>query len=136
MTTKESGAGNILPGPRKNGLAGIWAALFFSLAGLRAAVRHEAAFRQEVLLFVVLFPLLLLLPVTLTMKLLLLAGNTLVLLAELINSAIEAIVDLVSPDYHLLAKRAKDLGSATVFLALSLAAVLWLVALIDSFVPK
>ncbi|MGW8194218.1 MAG: diacylglycerol kinase, partial [Desulforhopalus sp.] len=98
----------------KTGLARIVAAFFYSLHGLRYAISSEAAFRQEVLIFLVLLIALLFLPVSTFLKLLLLLANTVVLVAELINSAVEAIVDLVSPDYHLLAKHAKDLGSAAV----------------------
>jgi len=114
----------------KTGVARIWAAFCYSLDGLRSAVKTEAAFRQELLVYVILLVILFFLPVSSTFKGLLLLANTLVLIVEIVNSAIESIVDLSSPDYHRLAKRAKDLGSAAVFVSLLLAGFLWLITVI------
>ena len=112
------------------GLRRIGPALHYSLAGLGAALRHEAAFRQELLLALILVPMALLLPVNALGKALMIASVLLVLIVELINSAIEATIDRVSLDTHPLAKRAKDLGSAAVFMSLVNAGVIWLLVLL------
>lgn len=117
----------------KKGISRVLAAFVYSVDGLGAAFKHEAAFRQELFLFVLFLPLLLVLPVSLTFKCLLLSINFLVLIVELINSAIESVVDLVSPDYNIYAKRAKDMGSAAVLLSLALALILWVVAISNAF---
>ncbi len=109
----------------KTGLIRIWNALHYSLAGLRAAYRHEDAFRQEVRLALILIPLALLLPAAGLGKALMIASVLLVLLVELLNSAIEATVDRISLENHLLAKRAKDIGSAAVFISLLNVGVVW-----------
>ena len=111
----------------------IWRALFFSIAGLRAAWRGEAAFRQELALTVILVPIALLLPATLTQKALLIACAILVLIVELLNSAVEATVDRISLEHHELAKRAKDIGSAAVLLALANLTLVWAMVLFDLF---
>jgi diacylglycerol kinase (ATP) len=110
---------------KKTGLARLWAAFFNSFNGLRFAVKNEEAFRQEISLYILLLILLFFLPISLHFKTILFVVNTIVLLIELINSAIEAIVDMVSPEYNELAKHAKDLGSAAVLVSLILAIVLW-----------
>lgn len=113
----------------KRGLARVFAALFYSLDGLRSSLKHEEAFRQEVFLFILLLPALYYIPVSPQYKAILFAGNCLVLVVELLNSAVESVVDLVSPDYNILAKRAKDMGSAAVLLSIILAGGLWLAAM-------
>jgi diacylglycerol kinase (ATP) len=118
------------PQPR-TGLARIIAAGGYSWAGLVFAIRREAAFRQELVLYLLLLAVLPLLPLPVWSKLALLALNSLVLIVELLNSAIEKVVDLVSPGFHPLAKQAKDLGSAAVFISLLLALSGWLAALIQ-----
>lgn len=95
------------------------------MKGLRAAWRHEASFRLEAMLAVVLVPLGLWLGEGGVEKLLLVLGPLLVLSAELLNSAIEAVVDKVSPEFNELAGRAKDMGSAAVFVLLVLVALSW-----------
>ena len=107
----------------------LWSALRWSLKGLRAGWRHEASFRLEVWLAVVLVPLGLWLGNGVLEKLALIVPIFLVLAAELLNSAIEAVVDLVSPGYHELAGRAKDLGSASTFVLMVLTGVSWVVVL-------
>lgn len=107
-------------GPRQ-----VWNAFRWSMKGLRAAWRHEASFRLEVMLAVVLIPLGLWLGEGGVEKLLLVLAPLLVLSAELLNSAIEAVVDKVSPDFNELAGRAKDMGSAAVFVLLVLVALSW-----------
>jgi len=109
----------------KTGVQRVWNALHYSLAGLRAALRCEDAFRQEALLAVVLIPLSFFLPASGTGRALMIASVLLVLIVELLNSAIEATVDRVSLDRHHLSKRAKDIGSAAVLLALINVFVVW-----------
>ena len=109
----------------KTGLRRVWNALHYSMAGLRAAYIGEDAFRQEVLLAAILIPLVFVLPVPWGGRAAMIASVLLVLIVELINSAIEAVVDRVSLDRHHLSKRAKDIGSAAVFLALLHVAVVW-----------
>jgi diacylglycerol kinase (ATP) len=113
------------PHKGKTGLKRVWNAFFYSMDGLRAAFRHEDAFRQEMLLAALLIPSALLLPVSGTGKALMIAVVLLVLIVELLNSAVEAAVDRISLDNHELAKRAKDIGSAAVFLALVNVPVVW-----------
>jgi diacylglycerol kinase (ATP) len=117
-----------LPKPR-GGVARIFRAFFYSMAGLKSALQHEAAFRQDVMLGIVLVPLSLWLPFEPMTKVLLNVIWLLLLVTELLNSAIEAIVDMTSPGYHELAKRAKDMGSAAVFIMLTALTVAWVVAL-------
>lgn len=107
------------------GLRRIINATFYSFAGLKDAVLHETSFRQELLASLFMLPLLIWLPVTSYLKWMIVFAHLLVLITELLNSAIEAVVDLASPEYHLLAKRAKDLGSAAVLLTLLPTSLLW-----------
>ena len=107
------------------GIRRIWNALFYSFAGLGAAFRHESAFRQEVLLALVLLPLALWLEADAIPRALLMGSVMLVLIVELVNSAIEAVVDRISLKKHDLAKRAKDIGSAAVLLSLVNAVMVW-----------
>lgn len=102
----------------KTGLVRIWNAFSYSLAGLRAAYRHEDAFRQEMWLAALLIPAALLSPANGFGKALMIASVLLVLVVELLNSAIEAAIDRISLDQHRLSKRAKDIGSAAVLIAL------------------
>lgn len=112
-----------------NGSAGLFLRLFralgHSLAGLGAAVRHEAAFRQEIVLALLLVPVALWLGAGAVEQVLLLAALVVVLITELLNSAIEAAVDRMGEERHPLAGRAKDLGSAAVLLSLLLWAIIW-----------
>ncbi len=101
-----------------------------SLEGLAAAVRHEAAFRQELLLAAVLVPLGFWLGGDGVERVLLVGTVLMVLVVELLNSAIEAVVDRVSLENHALAKRAKDYGSAAVMLALATTGIAWLLLLL------
>lgn len=109
----------------KTGLRRIWNALFYSIDGFRAAFRHEDAFRQEALLAAILLPLAFWLGKTGMEKALLSAAVLLILVVELLNSGIEAVVDKASPEAHELAKRAKDMGSAAVLLSLLNALIIW-----------
>jgi len=109
----------------KTGLQRVWNALHYSLAGLRAAFTCEDAFRQEALLAALLIPASFFLPVSGVGRALMIASVLLVLIVELLNSAIEAAVDRVSLDRHHLSKRAKDIGSAAVLLALINVVLVW-----------
>ncbi len=114
------------PPPENNvGLARIGRAFFYSRDGLLAAWKHEAAFRQECLLALILIPLALWLNVSGLAKALMIGSVMLVLIVELLNSAIEAVVDIASPEIQELAKRAKDIGSAAVFLSLMNVLAVW-----------
>ena len=111
--------------PGNTGLKRIVNATFYSLAGLRAAWRGESAFRQESLLCVVLIPAAFWLGTTAVERTLLIGSCLLVLIVELLNSGIEAAVDRIGDEHHDLSGRAKDLGSAAVFLSLTLVVVVW-----------
>jgi diacylglycerol kinase (ATP) len=113
----------------RSGWRRIAGAVRYSLAGLRSAWKHEHAFRQEVVVIVPAMVTALLLPVSALEKLLLVASMVLVLVVELLNSAIEAVVDRVSLERHPLSKNAKDFGSAAVMLAVLLSAACWAVVL-------
>ncbi|WP_338051160.1 diacylglycerol kinase [Propionivibrio soli] len=121
---------NESPFKGKTGLQRIWNAFHYSMAGLRAAFAGEQAFRQEALLAAVLIPLAFWLPVSGIGRAAMIASVLLVLIVELLNSAIEAVVDRVSLDRHHLSKRAKDIGSAAVLLSLLDVAVVWACVLI------
>ena len=111
------------------GVGRIIRAFTWSMAGIRQAFTHEAAFRQECLLCVILAPLGLWLGRTGTDKALLVGSLLIVLIVELLNSGLEATVDRISEEQHQLAGRAKDMGSAAVFLSLVNVAVIWLLVL-------
>ena len=113
------------PHKGKTGLKRVWNALFYSIDGMSAAFRHEDAFRQEVFLAALLIPAALFTPASGLGKALMIAVVLLVLIVELLNSAIEAAVDRISLENHKLAKRAKDIGSAAVLLALINVPVVW-----------
>ncbi|MDP2154454.1 MAG: diacylglycerol kinase [Sulfuricella sp.] len=113
----------------KTGLRRLWNAFHYSLAGFKAAYQNEDAFRQETLLAAALIPLALFLPAGAAGKALMIASVLLVLIVELLNSAVEATVDRISLEDHQLAKRAKDIGSAAVLLSLVNLAVVWLLVL-------
>lgn len=117
----------------KSGLKRIYSAFFYSIDGLTSAWRHEHAFRQELGLFVVGTVIALLLRISAFEKLVLIGVLVLVLIVELINSAIEAVVDRISLERHSLSKNAKDFGSAAVLLTCLLAAATWAVVLFNRF---
>ena len=109
----------------KTGIRRLMNAFGYSLQGFGAAFKHEDAFRQEVFLAVVLIPLACYLGENRVEQALMIASVLLVLIVELLNSAIEAAVDHTSIERHPLAKQAKDIGSAAVFIALMIVAVVW-----------
>lgn len=116
----------------RTGLSRVWHAAGFSLHGLRAGW-GEAAFRQEALAALVLVPLALWLGHGWVQAALLAGSVLIVMIAELLNTAIEAAVDRVGPEWHPLSKRAKDMGSAAVLLSLVLCSGIWLGALYERF---
>jgi diacylglycerol kinase (ATP) len=109
----------------KKGLTRLWNALGYSRDGLAAAWKNEAAFREEILLASITMPLAIYLGKTGVERALMLGSIVLILIVEILNSAIEAVVDKASPERHELAKRAKDMGSAAVLFSLINAAVIW-----------
>jgi diacylglycerol kinase (ATP) len=113
----------------RTGFARLWSALFYSLDGLSAAFRHEDAFRQEVLAALILVPIAIHAPATGLGKAVMIGSVLLVLVVELINSSIEAVTDRISLEDHVLAKRAKDMGSAAVMISLINVPVVWLLVL-------
>jgi diacylglycerol kinase (ATP) len=109
----------------KTGFIRIVHAFFNSLAGLREAWRNESAFRQEILLAIVLVPAACIAPVTAVERALLIGSVLIVIIVELLNTGVEVAIDRISFDHHSLSKRAKDIGSAAVFVALVLLALVW-----------
>ena len=117
----------------KGGLSRIYNALRYTWDGLRATAKHEEAFKQELLVVTPLSIAAWFIPVTLPERALLFAVLQLILIVELINSAIEANTDHISLERHPLAKRAKDMGSAAVFLAIVIAVSVWVCVLWQYF---
>lgn len=121
--------------PRYTGLKRIVHATIFSASGLCATWRNEAAFRQECVLAAILTPTAFWLGRTAVERSLLIASVWLVLIVELLNTAIESVVDRVSTDHHELSGRAKDQGSAGVFVSLMLTLLVWGLVIWERFVP-
>ncbi|HEY8964081.1 MAG TPA: diacylglycerol kinase [Alphaproteobacteria bacterium] len=119
----------IAPGSGKRGIARLKAALGNSWAGLCTTLRTEIAFRQEMLLACFFIPCALIMDVTLMQHIMLVFSIVLVLIVELLNTAIERVVDRISFDRHELSKEAKDIGSAAVLIALIFAAFTWIAIL-------
>jgi diacylglycerol kinase (ATP) len=111
------------------GLTRLIKALHYSLSGLRHVFASEAAFRQECLIFVILLPVALLASVSRMERAVLIGSLLLVLIVEIINSALETTIDRISTETHPLSKLVKDMGSAAVLLALLNAAVTWILLL-------
>jgi diacylglycerol kinase (ATP) len=114
---------------RKTGIYRVIAATRYSISGLILAIKTEEAFKQEFALFLVLAPLGLWLGETAIEKVLLVGALVILLIVELLNTAVEAVVDRVSSDFHELSRQAKDLGSAAVFLSLGLVVFTWILIL-------
>lgn len=112
------------PSPQK-GVQRIWSAFFYSLDGLKFALFNEAAFRQELCLLVVAIVMLSFWQIPFLCKCVLFISTANIVVVEIVNSAIEAVVDMVSPEFHVLAKHAKDLGSAAVLVSIVISAILW-----------
>ena len=114
----------------KSGLKRIINATGYSISGFKAAYKNEAAFRQIVLINIILIPISFFLDVTRSEHALMIIVCLFAMIVELFNSAIEAVVDRVSLEKHQLSKNAKDMGSAAQFVALSIIAVTWLIILL------
>jgi len=119
--------------PNGSGLTRIVKATRCSVLGFKAAYKHESAFRQELLLCLLLTPIGFFVASSGVQFALLFGCLILLLLVEIINSAIEAVVDRIGLEYHELSGRAKDLGSAAVFLALCICVVTWLGVIFDNY---
>jgi diacylglycerol kinase (ATP) len=114
----------------KTGFKRLMNAFRYSIAGTRAAFKHEDAFRQEVVLAILLTPAALYFGETAIHQALMISSLLFIIVVELLNSSIEATVDRISVKHHKLAKRAKDIGSAAVFFGLINAAVVWFLLLV------
>ncbi len=114
-----------MPKPGKTGITRIIHAFGYSMQGIRAAFKHEAAFRQEILLAIVLIPLAFFITQDAVKLALLISTSLLVLVVEILNSAIEAVVDRFGEEHHELSGRAKDMGSAAVAISLVILVVVW-----------
>ena len=111
--------------PGKIGIIPILHATRYSIKGLKAAWLLEAAFRQEVVLVILLAPILILAPLALIERLIMFLSLSGLLITELLNSAVEAVVDRIGEDFHELSGRAKDIASAAVFLAILQFIIVW-----------
>lgn len=107
----------------------IWKALGYSIDGLKAAIKGEAAFQTELLGFIILMPLIIWLPIEMIRKLFVIESMVLILVVELINVAIESTVNYISQEWHPLAKKIKDVASASVFICLINSLGMWIWAL-------
>jgi len=119
--------------PGRTGLTRIAFAFMYSMKGFRAAIKHEAAFRQELLLAIILAPAAFWLTSNPVHLMVLIGSILLVLIVEILNSAIEAVVDRFGDELHKLSGRAKDMGSAAVFLSLMNVLVMWGLVLYDIY---
>ena len=114
---------------RVTGIKRIYRAFLYSISGLRIAVKDEPAFRQELILVAALSILCLFLPLENWLRIALIVSHMVVLITELLNTAVESAVNRISPEFHEQAKKAKDTGSSAVLLSLLLASIIWLYAL-------
>ncbi|QIO06562.1 diacylglycerol kinase [Acinetobacter shaoyimingii] len=113
----------------KTGIKRIFNATGYSIAGFKAAFQNEAAFRQIILINIILIPLTFFLNITAVEQAVMIAVCLLAIIVELFNSAIEAVVDRISLEHHQLSKNAKDMGSAAQFVALAIITATWLIIL-------
>ncbi len=111
--------------PGATGIKRVIDATGYSMKGLKAAWQHEAAFRQEIVLMALLTAVTFFLPVTKLEQVVMIGSLFIVVIVELLNSAVEAVVDRVGSEYHELSGRAKDIGSAAVFVAMTLVTITW-----------
>ena len=119
--------------PGKTGMGRLLGAAQYSVQGLNAAWKNEAAFRQELYLVLVLTPLAILVANSIVQFLLLVAPLFVLLITELLNSALESAVDRIGPEHHVLSGQSKDMGSAAVFIALLFAICTWALILIENY---
>lgn len=115
----------------KRGFRRVINAFYYSAEGIGSTIKHEEAFRQEIYLASLMVPMAIILPVGLTGKSLLISGVLLVLIVELLNSGLEWAIDYISQEKHPFAKRAKDMGSAAVMLALINCGLVWALVIAD-----
>ena len=118
---------------QQKGFKRIYNAFFYSMAGLISAWKYEAAFRQEVILAIILFPASFWLGESVLQISLLVLTIFIVLITELLNSCIEAVIDRISDEQHELSKRAKDIASAAVFISLAALIVVWGLIIYERF---
>lgn len=123
----------VMPKPGDTGFARVYKATGYSWKGFKAAWKNEAAFRQECTIGLLMLPLAFVIGQTMFQVALLISVLAVVLITELLNSAVEAVVDRVGEEYHTLAGRAKDMGSAAVFVSLSLVAIVWSMMVIKNY---
>ena len=123
MKTNRSATAENLKG--KQGIQRLLNATKYSMKGFKAAFQHEAAFREETFLAFILIPLAIFLGLPAVETLLLIVSVLLLMLVEILNSGIEAVVDRIGPELHPLSGRAKDLGSAAVFIAMVILGLTW-----------
>jgi diacylglycerol kinase (ATP) len=116
---------------KKTGIRRIIAATKYSIDGLKLAAKTESAFKQELVVSVFLLPLAIWLGENAIEQSLLIASVVMIMIVELLNTAVEAVVDRVSSDFHELSRQAKDLGSAAVFLSINLAILVWMLLLLN-----
>ncbi|MFT4861597.1 MAG: diacylglycerol kinase (ATP) [Pseudohongiellaceae bacterium] len=121
----------IKPPRKKTGIRRIIAATKYSIDGLKLAAKTESAFKQELIASLFLLPLAIWLGENAIEQSLLIASVVMIMIVELLNTAVEAVVDRVSSDFHELSRQAKDLGSAAVFLSISLAILVWVLLLLN-----
>ena len=132
VTSTKSGKNlrrEIMKPENNHGIKRVIRATGFSMKGLKAAWVHEAAFRQELMLAIVMLPIAVFVDITTLEKLLLIFSLFIVLIVELLNSAIEAVVDRIGDEIHTLSGQAKDIASAAVFMSLALGGITWAVIL-------
>ncbi|GGQ31265.1 diacylglycerol kinase [Shewanella litoralis] len=113
-----------------HGLKRVFRATGFSIKGLKAAWKNEAAFRQEAILAILMLPIALLVEVSISERILMIMTVMIVLIVELLNSAIEAVVDRIGDEIHPLSGQAKDIASAAVFISLAMCAITWAMVLL------
>ncbi len=122
-----------MPKPGKTGIGRIIDAQMYTIQGLKAIWKHEAAFRQETAMASVMIPAAFWVGTDAVQVALLIGVCLIVLVVELLNSAVEAVVDRIGPEMHELSGRAKDLGSAAVFISLIMAGLTWILILWQRF---
>ena len=129
---KESPPGPKMEIPDKaTGILRVKRALYYSMSGIASSLKHDAAFRQEMILAIILVPIAFYLPVTCLGRALMIASLFLVLIVELLNSAIELTIDYISLEAHPHAKRVKDMASGAVFFSLLNVPVVWTLVIVD-----
>jgi diacylglycerol kinase (ATP) len=125
MTTQSNEPDTEMTKPGRKGVQRVIWAAYYSYRGIRSALQNEAAFRQELVLMLILIPLAFWMGETVEQQLLLIGPCVLVVVVELLNSAIEAVVDRIGSERHILSGQAKDMGSAAVFFCLFLVVLSW-----------